>query len=51
MCRTLLVHHQGEQYLYTATAKYIDLLHVEALLEILRRRICIADRIVHLNLL
>jgi hypothetical protein len=36
--------------LYKVTDRYICLLHVEELLEILQCRICIADRLVHSKL-
>jgi hypothetical protein len=47
MFRALMAHHRGVQELYKATACYISLLRAEELLEILRCRICTADRIVH----
>jgi len=43
----LLVHHQGVQYVYKTVACYIGLLHVSEMLNLVRSRMCIADRIVH----
>jgi len=50
MIWALLAHLQDYNKLYKTVAWYIGLLHAEELLEIIRCRICIADRIVHSKL-